>query len=142
MTQNTNLLRISNVNMFVVVSSKNVSEKEFSHQNCPLQIDQTIYPAVFLSLSLSLSFSFSLVSRFFIISTQQHNDFVKMFLPLVLYAKNYILSYTSSILFRKYFSKVELKKQFPKSLLACQDTVPEIHSLLIHFKKNCRLTKT
>jgi len=124
MTQNTNLLRISNVNMFVVVSSKNVSEKEFSHQNCPLQIDQTIYPAVFLSLSLSLS------------------DFVKMFLPLVLYAKNYILSYTSSILFRKYFSKVELKKQFPKSLLACQDTVPEIHSLLIHFKKNCRLTKT
>jgi len=60
MTQNTNLLRISNVNMFVVVSSKNVSEKEFSHQNCPLQIDQTIYPAVFLSLSLSLSFLVSL----------------------------------------------------------------------------------
>jgi len=57
MTQNTNLLRISNVNMFVVVSSKNVSEKEFSHQNCPLQIDQTIY---FLSLSLSLSFLVSL----------------------------------------------------------------------------------
>jgi len=106
MTQNTNLLRISNVNMFVVVSSKNVSEKEFSHQNCPLQID------------LSLSFSFSLVSRFFIISTQQHNDFVKMFLPLVLYAKNYILSYTSSILFRKYFSKSRIKKTVPKVIIS------------------------